>query len=146
MSAPLPHAVIISGLRQAGKSTLLAARYNIDRTRIYANGLSNGGGMSYRLACQLAGRIAAVGSVSGAYLFPLSACQPSRPHADVERSQRTSSSTNFITRNASAYDSPAACPTSAAQARSHCPLPGSTWLLWQRSAAILRSSVLEIST
>lgn len=57
----------------------LAARYNIDRTRIYANGLSNGGGMSYRLACQLADRIAAVGSVSGAYLFPLSACQPSRP-------------------------------------------------------------------
>ncbi len=57
----------------------LAARYNIDRTRIYANGLSNGGGLSYRLACQLADRIAAVGSVSGAYLFPLNACQPSRP-------------------------------------------------------------------
>ncbi len=57
----------------------LAARYTIDRTRIYANGLSNGGGMSYRLACQLADRIAAVGSVSGAYLFPSSACQPSRP-------------------------------------------------------------------
>ncbi len=57
----------------------LAARYNIDRTRIYANGLSNGGGMSYRLACQLADRIAAAGSVSGALLFPLSACQPSRP-------------------------------------------------------------------
>ncbi len=57
----------------------LAARYNIDRTRIYANGLSNGGGMSYLLACQLADRIAAAGGVSGAYLFPLSACQPSRP-------------------------------------------------------------------
>lgn len=57
----------------------LAARYTIDRTRIYANGLSNGGGMSYRLACQLADRIAAVGSVSGAYLFPASDCLPSRP-------------------------------------------------------------------
>ncbi len=57
----------------------LAARYNIDRTRIYANGLSNGGGMSYQLACRLADRIAAAGSVSGAYLLPLSACQPSRP-------------------------------------------------------------------
>ncbi|MCX6032069.1 MAG: hypothetical protein NT169_22580 [Chloroflexi bacterium] len=57
----------------------LAQRYNIDPTRVYANGLSNGGGMSYLLACQLADRIAAVGSVSGAYLFPLSACQPTRP-------------------------------------------------------------------
>ncbi len=57
----------------------LAARYNIDRTRIYANGLSNGGGMSYLLACQLADQIAAIGGVSGAYLVPLSTCQPSRP-------------------------------------------------------------------
>ena len=56
----------------------LAARYNIDRRRIYVNGLSNGGGMSYLLACQLADRIAAAGGVSGAYLFPLSACRPSR--------------------------------------------------------------------
>lgn len=57
----------------------LAARYTIDSKRIYVNGLSNGGGMSYLLACQLADRIAAAGSVAGAYLFPLSACQPSRP-------------------------------------------------------------------
>jgi len=57
----------------------LAGRYNIDPTRIYANGLSNGGGMSYLLACRLADRIAAVGSVSGAYLLPLNECQPSRP-------------------------------------------------------------------
>ena len=58
---------------------MLSASYNIDQTRIYANGLSNGGGMSYVLACQLADRIAAAGSVSGAYLLPLSACRPTRP-------------------------------------------------------------------
>jgi polyhydroxybutyrate depolymerase len=57
----------------------LVVRFNIDPTRIYANGLSNGGGMSYLLACRLAHRVAAVGSVSGAYLLPLSACTPARP-------------------------------------------------------------------
>lgn len=56
----------------------LEKSYNIDPSRIYANGLSNGGGMSYLLACQLADRIAAIGSVAGAYTFPLDQCSPSR--------------------------------------------------------------------
>lgn len=57
----------------------LDAQYNIDPARIYANGLSNGGGMSYLLACTLSGRLAAVGSVAGAYLYPLEDCAPTRP-------------------------------------------------------------------
>lgn len=56
----------------------LEGEYNIDPTRIYANGLSNGGGMTYLLACKLADRIAAIGTVAGAYTFPLHECQPSR--------------------------------------------------------------------
>ncbi|MFQ3567622.1 MAG: PHB depolymerase family esterase [Aggregatilineales bacterium] len=50
----------------------------IDPARIYVNGLSNGGGMSVRLACELADRIAAIGTVAGAH-FPLDACAPARP-------------------------------------------------------------------
>jgi polyhydroxybutyrate depolymerase len=57
----------------------LERQYNIDRTRIYANGLSNGGGMSILLGCTLADRITAIGSVSGGYLYPLDECRPSRP-------------------------------------------------------------------
>ncbi len=57
----------------------LSRQYNIDPARIYANGLSNGGGMSFLLGCALADRIAAVGGVSGAYLYPLNDCRPSRP-------------------------------------------------------------------
>ena len=53
--------------------------YTIDPARIYANGLSNGGGMSYLLGCTLSDRIAAVGSVAGAYLYPLDECAPVRP-------------------------------------------------------------------
>ena len=56
----------------------LSAAYSIDPERIYVNGFSNGGGMTHLLACQLAGRIAAAGSVAGAYVHPLSACQPGR--------------------------------------------------------------------
>ncbi len=57
----------------------LEAQYNIDPARIYVNGLSNGGGMSFALACQLSKRIAAFGGVGGAYLYPWEACQAARP-------------------------------------------------------------------
>lgn len=48
--------------------------YSIDPRRIYANGLSNGGGMSFILSCRLPGRIAAVGLVGAAQLAPWSSC------------------------------------------------------------------------
>jgi polyhydroxybutyrate depolymerase len=57
----------------------LAASYNIDRTRIYANGLSNGGGMSFVLSCTLSDRIAAVGMVGAAQSLPWSWCIDRRP-------------------------------------------------------------------
>lgn len=53
--------------------------YNIDSQRIFVNGLSNGGGMSVVLGCELSGRVAAVGGVAGAYSSPLEACRPNRP-------------------------------------------------------------------
>ena len=52
----------------------LSAEYAIDPTRIFANGLSNGGGMALRLACDMPDRIAAIGGVAGAYLVDLSKC------------------------------------------------------------------------
>ncbi len=57
----------------------LESEYNIDPARIYANGLSNGGGMSVLLSCELSNRIAAIGSVAGAYLSPWSECRSARP-------------------------------------------------------------------
>jgi polyhydroxybutyrate depolymerase len=57
----------------------LQKEYNIDPTRIYTNGLSNGGGMSFLLACKLSDRIAAFGSVAGAYRVAWENCNPSRP-------------------------------------------------------------------
>jgi polyhydroxybutyrate depolymerase len=43
----------------------LKANYNIDSTRIYVDGFSNGSIMTYRLANELSGKIAAIGCVAG---------------------------------------------------------------------------------
>ena len=58
----------------------LQATYNIDPNRIYSTGMSNGGFMSYTLACELNDRIAAIASVTGSMTAAnLAACQPARP-------------------------------------------------------------------
>ena len=53
----------------------LRTKYNIDTTRVYANGLSNGGGMSFGLSCALSDRIAAVGLVGSAQTEPWHSCR-----------------------------------------------------------------------
>lgn len=67
----------------------LSKEYNIDHERIYVNGLSNGGGMSARLACDMPERIAAIGSVAGAYLVDLNECPGGVPgiffHGQVDK-------------------------------------------------------------
>jgi polyhydroxybutyrate depolymerase len=62
----------------------LEAAYNIDPTRIYADGLSNGGGMAFVLSCTLSDRIAAVGMVAAAQLLPWSWCTDHRPVPMIE--------------------------------------------------------------
>jgi polyhydroxybutyrate depolymerase len=49
----------------------------IDRRRVYATGMSNGGFLASLLGCQLADRLAAVASVAGA--LDLEDCRPARP-------------------------------------------------------------------
>ena len=44
---------------------LINNKINFDQTRIYSSGMSNGGFMSYHLACNLSSRIAAIASVTG---------------------------------------------------------------------------------
>ncbi|MDD9946061.1 MAG: prolyl oligopeptidase family serine peptidase [Myxococcales bacterium] len=61
----------------------MAERACIDRARVYATGFSNGGRMSYRLACQAADVFAAIAPVAGTKSFPdlrnSPGCEPSRP-------------------------------------------------------------------
>ncbi len=54
----------------------LTTNFNIDSKRIYATGMSNGGMMAYRLACELPNRIAAIAPVASTMVFP--DCHPNR--------------------------------------------------------------------
>jgi len=57
----------------------LQVQYGIDLNRVYSTGFSNGGFMSYRLACELTDRIAAIASVAGTMTDAAwGSCQPSR--------------------------------------------------------------------
>lgn len=62
----------------------------IDRTRIYAAGMSNGGGFASILSCKLPNRFAAYAIVAGALYYPHGECKPPRPtpvisiHSDVD--------------------------------------------------------------
>jgi polyhydroxybutyrate depolymerase len=49
----------------------------VDTSRVYVMGLSNGGYLAHRMACELTDRIAATGAVAG--LLQLSTCAPTRP-------------------------------------------------------------------
>jgi len=57
----------------------LESRYTIDPARIYANGMSNGGGMAFVLSCTLSDRIAAIGMVAAAQSLAWDWCTDRRP-------------------------------------------------------------------
>lgn len=62
---------------------------NIDRSRVFATGFSNGAIMAYRLACDMADQIAAIGPVAAAPATH--SCSPTRPvsvihfHGDADK-------------------------------------------------------------
>lgn len=58
----------------------LRLRFGIDSNRVYSIGMSNGGGMSHKLACDLSTQIAAIAAVGGANQAEiLGGCKPQRP-------------------------------------------------------------------
>lgn len=54
-------------------------RYPIDDDRVYFTGESNGGSMAYRMACDLADRIAGIWVIAGVTHLEQTDCNPSRP-------------------------------------------------------------------
>ena len=68
----------------AGIVTEIETRANVDPKRIYFMGHSNGGFMSYRMACDHADLVAAFVSLAGATYATQSDCHPSEPVAMVE--------------------------------------------------------------
>jgi polyhydroxybutyrate depolymerase len=61
---------------------LLITNAPVDKARVFVAGLSAGGMMAYRLACQLSNRFLAIASVSGAQV--IKTCRPARPISILE--------------------------------------------------------------
>ena len=57
----------------------IGGRGCVDEARVYATGMSNGGFLSHRLACEAADVIAAVAPVAGVLGIDEAACTPARP-------------------------------------------------------------------
>lgn len=57
----------------------IEAHFNVDQNRIYFTGHSNGGFMSYRMACDHADRVAAVAGLAGATWDDPIDCSPTEP-------------------------------------------------------------------
>ena len=58
----------------------ISMHYNVDPHRLYSTGMSNGGFMSYSLACFLNNRMAAIASVTGTMTTAnFMSCIPTRP-------------------------------------------------------------------
>jgi polyhydroxybutyrate depolymerase len=58
----------------------IATHHAVDRARVYAVGLSNGGAMALRLACEAADKVAAVVSIAAPW-SESARCEPSQPVA-----------------------------------------------------------------
>ena len=57
----------------------IVADWPIDKTQVYVLGHSNGGYMAYRMACERADVIAAIGSLAGNAATTASGCHPAKP-------------------------------------------------------------------
>lgn len=62
----------------------IEARWNVDKKRIFFVGHSNGGFMSYRLACDHGDEIAAIASLAGAMWLDVTKCAPTAPVSVLE--------------------------------------------------------------
>jgi len=55
-------------------------QWNVDASRVYVSGFSNGGAMAHRVGCEMADRVAAIAPVSGGNEYATNAdCSPTRP-------------------------------------------------------------------
>jgi polyhydroxybutyrate depolymerase len=80
------------------------AKYNIDAAKVYCTGMSNGGFMTYDLACSLSNKFAAMASVSGIQMQShLDVCSPSKAmpimhiHGTADNTVKYNATTGGIT-------------------------------------------------
>ena len=90
----------LSGLIEEAKRT-----YNIDEKRVYLLGYSNGGFMSYRMACEASELITAIVSLAGSTFAEGADCQPETRPVSVLQVHGTADTTIFYDGRAGEYPS-----------------------------------------
>jgi polyhydroxybutyrate depolymerase len=93
--------------------TTMQGSYRIDPARVYLIGHSNGGYMSFRMACDHAGQIAAIVSVNGATWNDPARCTPSEPVSVLAIASSNDETVSFTggVNGSAAYPSAAATVT-----------------------------------
>ncbi|AUX39854.1 uncharacterized protein SOCE26_012490 [Sorangium cellulosum] len=89
----------------------IQARYTVDPKRIFFLGHSNGGFMSYRMACDHADLIAAVASLAGATFADPADCTPSEPVAALQIHGTADETVNYLGATFGAASYPGALET-----------------------------------
>jgi polyhydroxybutyrate depolymerase len=107
----------------------------IDKTRIFVAGVSGGAFMAYRLACELAGRIAGMASVAGTML--VDSCHPARPVSILEMHGTDDSNVPY---DGGAVFNGAASPSVAAVMQSWATLDGCAGNSTQSQSGITKTS------
>ena len=80
----LGHTNVDDSTYLSGLITQIQARFTVDAKRIFLIGHSNGGFMSYRMACDHAEQIAAIASLAGAMFSDVAKCAPKAPVSVLE--------------------------------------------------------------
>ena len=79
--------------------------YNVDASRVYVMGFSNGAAMVHRVACEMADTVAAVVAVSGSNEYATNAdCAPSRPIAVLQVHGTADPCWTYVTSNQACLD------------------------------------------
>ncbi len=79
--------------------------YNVDHDRVYTLGHSNGGFLSYRLACEAADVITGIATIAGSTFNDPAECQPATPAVSVLAVHGTADDTIFFDGLEDAYPS-----------------------------------------
>jgi polyhydroxybutyrate depolymerase len=113
----------------------VTADHSIDKARMFIAGVSAGGFMAYRLACELSSRIAGMASIAGAML--IDNCHPARPVSILEMHGTDDSNVPY---DGGAVFNGAASPSVPSVMQSWATLDGCTGSSTQSQSGITKTS------
>ncbi len=112
----------------------IAQSYHVDEDRVFTFGHSNGGFMSYRLACEASGTFAAIASLAGATFADAEPCEPASEPVSVLQIHGTNDDT--IRYDGGTFGGEILYPSAARTVERHARLLGCTGEPVEAAAAL----------